>query len=103
VLVGTPAELKLAAIWGDILGATQVAPEDNFFDLGGNSLVAMQLVAAIRSGFGVRLPMRILFDAPTVATMATQIENLQRELEGLEAPAVTPATTIPRLERRARA
>jgi hypothetical protein len=62
----------------------------------------MQLVAAIRSGFGVRLPMRILFDAPTVESMAKQIEQLQRELETTETPA--PAvTTIPRLQRRARA
>lgn len=96
----TDTERKLAGIWGEVLGVDGVGSDDDFFDLGGNSLVAMQLISAIRSGFAVKLPMRILFDAPTVSVMATQIEQL-----GAAATADSPTqttTTIPRLARRAR-
>jgi acyl transferase domain-containing protein/acyl carrier protein len=66
----TPAERALAAIWSEILGVQPVGAEDDFFSLGGNSLVAIQLVSMIKDRLDVELPMRSLFEAPTVAGMA---------------------------------
>ena len=88
----TALEAQLAAIWAEVLGVADVARDDDFFELGGNSLVAVQLVAQVRKATGVRLPMRSLFEAKTVAAMAEQMEKLSAE----PAPA---ATTIPRLAR----
>ncbi|NNG37340.1 type I polyketide synthase [Nakamurella aerolata] len=61
---------SVATIWAEVLGIDEVAANDNFFDLGGNSLVAVQLIGQIRKRLGVRLPMRALFDTPSVADMA---------------------------------
>ena len=56
-----------------MLGVEEVGPDDDFFALGGNSLVAVQLIGQVRKAVGVRLPMRALFDAPTVADMADHV------------------------------
>ncbi|MDP4501998.1 type I polyketide synthase [Nonomuraea turcica] len=87
-------EAALAKVWGEILGVSEVGADDDFFDLGGNSLVAVQLIAQARSVAGVRLPMRTLFEAPTVRQMAARVEQLRAERQ-----AEAPATTIPRLSR----
>ncbi|MFJ6198205.1 SDR family NAD(P)-dependent oxidoreductase [Micromonospora sp. NPDC092111] len=84
----------VARIWADVLGVAEVSPHDNFFRLGGTSLVAAHLVLRIRQAVGARLSMRVLFDAPTVAAMAARIESLRGAppAAGAEAP-------IPRLRR----
>ncbi|MGN9786184.1 type I polyketide synthase [Nonomuraea sp. ZG12] len=90
-------ETTLAGLWGEVLGARQVSVEQDFFELGGNSLVAVQLIALIRKKVGVRLPMRSLFQVPTVAGMAALVE----ELRGQNAPQqATTITRLPRTERR---
>jgi acyl carrier protein len=88
-------EQGLTDIWRQVLGVEQVGVEDNFFDLGGHSLLATQVIARIRSTFHVQLPLRTLFDTPTVAGLAQQIAafpqtsedeevaRLLQELEGL--------------------
>ncbi|MGI5281963.1 SDR family NAD(P)-dependent oxidoreductase [Nonomuraea polychroma] len=90
-------ESMLAGLWGEVLGARRVSVEQDFFELGGNSLVAVQLIALIRKKIGVRLPMRSLFQVPTVAGMAALVE----ELRGQDAPEqATTITRLPREERR---
>ncbi|SDL05768.1 Acyl transferase domain-containing protein [Nonomuraea maritima] len=88
-------EAALAKVWSEILGVPEVGADDDFFDLGGNSLVAVQLIAQARSVAGVRLPMRTLFEAPSVRQMAAKVEQLRAEQQ-----AQAPATTIPRLSRK---
>ncbi|MFG1365637.1 SDR family NAD(P)-dependent oxidoreductase [Xanthobacter versatilis] len=66
-------ETELAAIWSALLKRSSIAPDDNFFTSGGHSLVAAGLVHRVRAAFGVDLPLRILFEAPTLRGMARWI------------------------------
>ena len=71
----TPIEEGLAEIWGAVLHVERVGIEDSFFDLGGHSLLATQVVSRMRNTFQVELPLHVLFDAPTVAGLAVEIEQ----------------------------
>ncbi|MEG5139394.1 MULTISPECIES: non-ribosomal peptide synthetase family protein [unclassified Microcoleus] len=73
----TPLEETLAGIWSELLGIKKVGIHDNFFDLGGHSLLITQLLAKVRESFQVELPLRVLFEAPTVAGLAEKIEMQQ--------------------------
>jgi amino acid adenylation domain-containing protein len=79
----TPIEEELARIWAKILGKPQVSVYDNFFELGGHSLLATQLMSRIRDAFQVELPVRYLFEAPTVAMLAKHIETICWAAKGL--------------------
>ena len=73
----TEVEAVLAGIWAETLGAPDVGVTEDFFrDLAGHSLLGTRLVARVRSALGVDLPLRALFDAPTVAGMAESVERL---------------------------
>ncbi|WP_433074763.1 SDR family oxidoreductase [Nonomuraea sp. CA-218870] len=67
------AERDLADLWSEVLGIEPVGTRDNFFDLGGNSLVALQMLALVKQRFGVAVPTVTLFEAPTVATLAAVV------------------------------
>lgn len=73
VAPATAAERKLAGIWETVLGVEQVGARDNFFDLGGYSLLILKLLSRVEDAFGVRLPMSVLFEAPTVAELVTRL------------------------------
>jgi amino acid adenylation domain-containing protein/FkbM family methyltransferase len=72
----TETERTLAAIWGELLKVETVGAGDDFFDLGGQSLTAMRAVARIRDAFRVDLPLRSLFEHPTLAALAEVIDGL---------------------------
>jgi amino acid adenylation domain-containing protein len=73
----TPIEEKLVSIWTEVLSIDRIGIEDNFFMLGGHSLMATQLIARIRNSFGYELPLRRLFQTPTIADLASAIYESQ--------------------------
>ncbi|MFC1713743.1 amino acid adenylation domain-containing protein [Candidatus Poribacteria bacterium] len=73
----TPAEMEVAGIWSDVLGLDEVGIHDSFFDLGGHSLLATQIISRVIDMFQVVVPMRSLFQSPTVADMAMIIGQNQ--------------------------
>ncbi len=75
----TPVEERLAAFCVELLRVERVGVEDNFFALGGHSLLATQLISRIRAEFGVELPLRALFEQPTVAGLAQAVEQSRRD------------------------
>jgi acyl carrier protein len=77
----TPVEQQVAAIWSALLHVPQVGIHDNFFALGGHSLLLTQLVVRIHEVFQVELSLRVLFDAPTIVDMSVAIMAAQIEQE----------------------
>jgi thioester reductase-like protein len=75
----TPMEQQIAEIWTAILGIKEVGTQDDFFALGGNSLLAAQLIAYIRETFEIELPVRLLFEYPTIEALAQTLEAAQRD------------------------
>ncbi|MBW4677255.1 MAG: amino acid adenylation domain-containing protein [Desmonostoc geniculatum HA4340-LM1] len=72
----TPTEEIVADIWGQVLKQEHIGIHDNFFDLGGHSLLATQAISRLREAFKIQLPLRSLFEAPTVAQLVERIENM---------------------------
>ena len=92
----SPLEEGLAEIWRAVLGLTQIGVHDNFFEIGGHSLMATQVISRVREVFQTELPLRALFEAPTVATLAAEIVRT-REAGAATAPPLTRASRGRRL------
>jgi amino acid adenylation domain-containing protein len=86
----TPAEEMLALLWSELLGVSSVGADDGFFDLGGHSLLATRLVSRVRDLFGVEIPLRDVFEAPTPAGLAARIETARLRRGGLGVSPVPP-------------
>lgn len=77
-------ELRITAIWEDLLGIEGIGIEDNFFDLGGHSLLASQVLARLRESFGVEIPLDTVFTTPTISDIAIVVEDkILEEIEKL--------------------
>jgi amino acid adenylation domain-containing protein len=72
----TPTEETIAAIWASVLRLSQVGVEDNFFEMGGHSLLTTQVISRIRQALAVEIPVRTLFERPTISALAESIETI---------------------------
>ncbi|WP_414639269.1 amino acid adenylation domain-containing protein, partial [Archangium sp.] len=89
----SPGEELVAGIWAQVLGLERVSADGNFFELGGHSLLATQVASRLRNAFKAELPLRWLFEAPTVAALAQRLDSARREMH---APQAFPLTPVPR-------
>ncbi len=85
----TGAEELLAGVWAEVLGVPRVGVSDDFFALGGHSLLGTQVLARLRELLGIELPLRLIFEHPTVAAFAAEIGARGRGDD--EVPAISPA------------
>ena len=83
-----PIEETLASIWSELLGLEQIGVNDNFFQLGGHSLIATQMFSRVREVFPVELSFHHIFDNPTVASLALLIEQHSQLKQQLQRPAI---------------
>jgi amino acid adenylation domain-containing protein len=90
----TPMEEMLAGIWAEMLGIGRVGIHDNFFSVGGHSLLAIRLVARIGDVFGAGVSVRALFEAPTVAELAERVEAARNA----DAPRLAPVVPVARTD-----
>lgn len=86
----TPIEEVLVGIWTQVLGCESVDIHNNFFDIGGHSLLATQVISRVRGTLQVELPLRCLFESPTVAGLAESVEATMKAGQKLKAPPIVP-------------
>jgi amino acid adenylation domain-containing protein len=82
----TPTEQQIADIWTQLLKLEQIGIHDNFFALGGHSLLGTQVISRLRQSFGIELPLQTLFEAPTIAELSSHIETIRWASQPSQAP-----------------
>jgi amino acid adenylation domain-containing protein len=85
----TPVEESLSQIWCDVLKLDKAGVHDNFFDLGGHSLTATQLISRVRDSFKLDLPLRTLFEAPTIYDLAQRVQELGEKQDVMQETKIT--------------
>jgi acyl carrier protein len=93
----TPIEEMVMGIWREVLKVERMGVEESFFELGGHSLLATQVMSRVRKAFGIELPLRVLFEGPTIREMAEQVEQGLGRGEKREAPAMVAISREQRL------
>ena len=83
-------EELVAQIWREVLGLDEIGVEDNFFDLGGHSMLATRVAARLRGSFNIDLPLRKLFELPTISTLAAYVGELRRGQCGIVDAPILP-------------
>ncbi|WP_017328300.1 non-ribosomal peptide synthetase [Synechococcus sp. PCC 7336] len=91
----TPSEVAIAAIWSQLLGVERIGCEDNFFDLGGHSLLVTQVMSRLQQDLQVELPLRSLFEATTVAELAAIVDRAKGRPPQTTLPAIAPTPRPP--------
>ncbi len=81
-------EKTVAEIWCEVLGEQQIGVEDNFFSVGGHSLLATQVISRVRQRFEIELPLRVMFEAPTIAELSIAIKRVQEQQTQAQTPAL---------------
>ncbi|MEH2230338.1 MAG: non-ribosomal peptide synthase/polyketide synthase [Nostoc sp.] len=92
VMPNTEAEKIIAGIWQKALQVEKVGIHDNFFDLGGHSLIATQVISRLQEAFGTSLPLRYIFESPTIAQLSEAISGELETGSGLAVPAIAPVS-----------
>jgi acyl-coenzyme A synthetase/AMP-(fatty) acid ligase/acyl carrier protein len=92
----TPTEKTLTAIWTELLRREDIGTDDDFFTVGGHSLLAVQVLSRIYQSFSVELPMSALFEAPTIGRLAQRIDQARR---AAPVPVPPPLVAVPRRAR----
>ena len=90
VAARNPTEEVVAGIWEQVLGVERVGVEDNFFELGGHSLLATRVISLVVDAFKVEVPLRAIFEAPTVAALSDVIGALKSEETRMPEPEILP-------------
>jgi amino acid adenylation domain-containing protein len=90
----TAIEIGLAGLWSELLPGGAVGLDDDFFELGGHSLLATRLMVRIQETFGVRVELRSLFESPTVAALAREVEAARQRGGGESEPALAPQPAV---------
>ncbi len=92
MLPRTPVEKKLAQLWAEVLRLDQVSIYDNFFEAGGHSLLASRLLSRIQSVFQIELPLRTIFEVPTIMGLSQEIEMAQANHDQSRLNLITPVS-----------
>lgn len=92
ILPRTPIEEVIAGVWSQVLKTDCVNINDNFFDRGGHSLLATQLISRLRQIFQIELPLRYVFEFPTIAELARGVESMKQSQNVLEIPPLVPVS-----------
>ena len=86
----TPSEEVVAAIWTEVLKRDGLGMEDNFFEIGGHSLLATQIASRLREHFKTPVPVRAVFESPSISELAKRMDTTRREEQGMIPPSITP-------------
>lgn len=88
----TRIEKSVAQAWRDVMKLESISVHDNFFELGGHSFLAIQIISRLRDAFNREIPVRLLFETPTVAALSVNIQSLIRDGSTPELPHIVPVT-----------